>query len=494
MKPTDLQNNLVVKSNELITASYSMTVNEQRLLLACIGQIDSRTKIENGAVFRLSVEQARDLFYTKGDQRHAYRDMQDACERLFERKVRIALPEKQELLTRFVQSIVFDPENGTADLRFAYEILPYLSQLEANFTKYRLSNIVQLTSSHAVRIYELIVSWATQGQYYKEMEIDAFRELLGLGEKYKQNGQLRQFVTDKAVQQINESTDFELDINFRKSKRTFKWIQLRFNQKAAAKAADLEAKQQREARALHNQAAKQNREIREQDKAKAVAQTEAANYWQGLPDMTYFKHKDGSIWVKESDTLYCSERRSSIPTALVGAALASGEFEQIEKPEPKRQWWTDEERAEYEAKIDAKLVEVQKMPDGQLFQASDRTVYEKRGDEFYSLTRPDDKRPRSLHAAASCWAFDSWKPISEMPEPTGPSYIFEYYPTEADILADREKGINPLDNLTPTELNEVNDLIKEYQETKDKELYDFLVLLGIETPRPNLSSRIKNQK
>ena len=81
-----------------------------------------------------------------------------------------------------------------------------------------------------------------------------------------------------------------------------------------------------------------------------------------------------------------------------------------------------------------------------------------------------------------------------MPEPTGPSYIFEYYPTEADILADREKGINPLDNLTPTELNEVNDLIKEYQETKDKELYDFLVLLGIETPRPNLSSRIKNQK
>lgn len=207
MKPADLKNNLVVKSNELITASYAMTVNEQRLLLACIGQIDSRTTLDNGAVFRLSVEQARDLFYTKGDQRHAYRDMQDACERLFERKVRIALPEKQELLTRFVQSIVFDPENGTADLRFAYEILPYLSQLEANFTKYRLSNIVQLTSSHAVRIYELIVSWATQGQYYKEIEIDAFRELLGLGEKYKQNSELKARVTIPAMQQINESTD-----------------------------------------------------------------------------------------------------------------------------------------------------------------------------------------------------------------------------------------------------------------------------------------------
>ena len=336
MKPTDLKNNLVVKSNELITASYAMTVNEQRLLLACIGQIDSRTTLDNGAVFRLSVEQARDLFYTKGDQRHAYRDMQDACERLFERKVRISLPESQELLTRFVQSIVFDPEKGTADLRFAYEILPYLSQLEANFTKYRLSNIVQLTSSHAVRIYELIVSWATQGQYYKEMEIDAFRELLGLGEKYKQNSELKARVTIPAMQQINESTDFELDINFRKSKRTFKWIQLRFNQKAAAKAADLEAKQQREARAIQNQAAKQNREIREQEQKAAAEVAAVSDGWAEVAEGTeYLNTATNTVFRKEADTLYCEATRTSIPAAFVGRALASGTFICLGLPEKK---------------------------------------------------------------------------------------------------------------------------------------------------------------
>ena len=139
MLPTqNLKNNLVVKSNELIMASYAMTVNEQRVLISCISQIDSRQTLAGEAVFRLSVEQARDLFYTKGDQRHAYRDLKEACERLFERKVRIDLPDNKELLTRFVQSVVFDPDNGHADIRFAKEILPYLSQLEANFTKYRL--------------------------------------------------------------------------------------------------------------------------------------------------------------------------------------------------------------------------------------------------------------------------------------------------------------------------------------------------------------------
>lgn len=346
MKPTDLQNNLVVKSNELITASYAMTVNEQRLLLACIGQIDSRTTLDNGAVFRLSVEQARDLFYTKGDQRNAYRDMQDACERLFERKVRIALPEKQELLTRFVQSIVFDPENGTADLRFAYEILPYLSQLEANFTKYRLSNIVQLTSSHAVRIYELIVSWATQGQYYKEMEIDAFRELLGLGEKYKQNGELRRFVTDRAMQQINESTDFELDINFRKSKRTFKWIQLRFNQKAAAKAAEQETQKQREIRALHNQAAAQKRKETEVVQAAADNAAVLLAEFEALPDgVRYTRLSDGSEWCKSGGVLHCAAINTSVAPAQIGRALASGEFVregEVRQPENYQGEFTEE--------------------------------------------------------------------------------------------------------------------------------------------------------
>ena len=141
-KKQELTENLVVKSNELITASYAMTVNEQRLLLACISQIDSRQKLEGDAVFTLTVEQARDLFYSRGDQRHAYRDLQVAAERLFERKVRIDLGGNEELLTRFVQTVRFSHDVHKVELRFATGILPYLSQLEQNFTQYRMSNIV----------------------------------------------------------------------------------------------------------------------------------------------------------------------------------------------------------------------------------------------------------------------------------------------------------------------------------------------------------------
>lgn len=229
-----MDNNLVVKANELVLASYAMTRHEQNLLIACISQIDSRKAIDNDKSFVITVEQAKDLFYDNKSADNAYRDLQTASERLFDRKVRLDIGDGKELLTRFVQSVVFDPNHGAVTLRFATDIKPYLSQLEKNFTQYRLANVVQLTSQHAVRLYELIVCWAGQGQRYKELEMDDFRHLMGLDGKYKQFGELKRYVLTPASDQINESTDFGVKISFRKVGRTYRYVSLHFGRKPKA--------------------------------------------------------------------------------------------------------------------------------------------------------------------------------------------------------------------------------------------------------------------
>lgn len=231
-----MNNNLVVKANELVLASYAMTRHEQNLLIACISQVDSRKAIDEDKSFVVTVEQAKDLFYDNKSADNAYRDLQTASERLFDRKVRLSLGGNKELLTRFVQSVVFDPDVGAVTLRFATDIKPYLSQLEKNFTSYRVANIVQLTSQHAVRLYELVVCWAGQGQRHKELEIDEFRHLMGLDGKYRQFGELKRYVLSPASDQINESTDFRLRISFRKVGRTYRYISLQFERKAEVKA------------------------------------------------------------------------------------------------------------------------------------------------------------------------------------------------------------------------------------------------------------------
>lgn len=317
-KNQDLSNNLVVKSNDLIMAIYALSVNEQRIFLSCLSQVDSREILERDALFTLTVEQARDLFYTRGDQRNAYRDLKQASRRLFERKAKIDLGDGQELLTRFVQSVKFDNKAEEVRLRFAYDLIPYLSQLEQNFTQYRLSNIVQLTSSHAIRIYELLVAWAGNGVLFKEMEIDEFRNLLALDGKYGQISELKRFVIAPALRQINDSTDFELDISFRKVRRAFRWIQLRFNRKPEAARADAEAKAARLERQAQNAAAKAKREAEETAAAeeathKAEAEARAARFqkrlkavrefFPGFAKGTVFVGKSGKRYVADDDDL-----------------------------------------------------------------------------------------------------------------------------------------------------------------------------------------------
>lgn len=329
-----IEENLVVKGNDLVVARYSMTLNEQRLLLACISQIDSRKKIENKQEFVLTVEQARDLFYSDGNQKNAYRDLKDASERLFERKVRIDLGNNQELLTRFVQSVKFDPDKSQVTLEFADKILPYLSQLEANFTKYRLRNIVQLTSSHAVRLYELIVSWAGQGLNFKEMTLDELRDMLSLGEKYKQFGQLHQKVIKPSIEQINRSTDFELKIDLLKYQRRYHSIQLFFERKPEATQEEKNRIEQKK----RNIAAQQKRQAAAREILEKARQEAAENQYNALPDGTQLVSKDGVIFEKVGDSLMTPRtpdlrRGQTIPFQQAAKMLSRGDLTLLDASE-----------------------------------------------------------------------------------------------------------------------------------------------------------------
>ena len=82
-------------------------------------------------------------------------------------------------------------QKGAVNIRFATDIYPYLSELEKNFTKYRLANIVQLTSVYAVRPLWVAHLLAWQGLHNKESDIDDFRRLMGVDDKYSQFDSLK---------------------------------------------------------------------------------------------------------------------------------------------------------------------------------------------------------------------------------------------------------------------------------------------------------------
>lgn len=229
-----MENNMVVQSNDLAQATYLMSTKEKEVLLACISQIDSRSdapNINKQTKFVVTVEQIREVFYKNTYDRNLFRDLSDASRRLFGREVTIKLEGNKTLLARFVSSVLFDPDQARVTLNFSEEILPYLTQLRANFTKYRLIEISELSSIHSIRLYELIICWIGQRQYSQTLDLDEFRHIMGVADKYKQFGQLRERVIDKAIEEINANTEYEVSVDYRKVRRSYVSLTLKFHKK-----------------------------------------------------------------------------------------------------------------------------------------------------------------------------------------------------------------------------------------------------------------------
>ena len=237
-----MENNLIVQSNDLVMAAYTMTTKEKELLLACIGQIDSRPdapNINKQTKFTITADEIKNLFYRDSNAKNIYRDIEQASNRLFEREVTIELPNNEKLRTRFVSSVLFSPNTGKVKLAFAEDILPYLTQLKANFTKYKLLEISELSSIHAIRLYELIVCWIGQFQYSKSYELEDFKYVMGVAGKYQKFSQLKKRVIEHAIDEINENTNYKISVEYIKKSRGkgYEGLTLSFHKKTLDKLA-----------------------------------------------------------------------------------------------------------------------------------------------------------------------------------------------------------------------------------------------------------------
>lgn len=203
----------VTKSNVLIRASYSLTVNEQRLVLACIAQLDSRKpipKTRNGDIrpMRVTVTDFADTFAIS-DRSTAYTALQDAANRLYERDVKTYDERGRRYgRLRWVQSIEYHQGAGYVELTFTQHVAPYISLLHQQFTSYMLRKIARVTSSYAIRIFELLMQFKTTGVVV--MSLDEFKLMLELDHKYDRFSNLKMRVIDPAVRELTTKAGMEI--------------------------------------------------------------------------------------------------------------------------------------------------------------------------------------------------------------------------------------------------------------------------------------------
>ena len=214
-------NNLTVyKSNAVIQAGYQLGLNEQRVVLACIGLVDPKKELLATDRFELSAKDFVTLFGVS--EKNAYKALIDVTQTLFKRYIVIEKPFPDEpninkLQTHWISSIYYMETEVKIALRFAHDLIPYLSQLQGCFTRYELKHIGNMTSTYGIRMYELLMQWKTTGK--REIEIDWLKKQFELDESYDRMFDLKKRVIDPAVKDINTHSNYQVSWTQRKTGR-----------------------------------------------------------------------------------------------------------------------------------------------------------------------------------------------------------------------------------------------------------------------------------
>lgn len=221
-----MDKNQIVKSNQVIEASYQLSAVEQRIVLAAISRIPKSQPITDDELYPVSVNELQLLGV---HEKTAYRDLKEGINRLYERSINLSIDDKS-IKMRWVQEIKFLDSQSIIGIRFSKPILPFISNLSREFTKYALSDIAGINSGYGIRIYELLVQYRQIGK--REISVESLRSMLELGKKYPLFADFKKRVIDTAVDQINECSPLRVSYEQKKTGRKVTHILFSFKEKS----------------------------------------------------------------------------------------------------------------------------------------------------------------------------------------------------------------------------------------------------------------------
>lgn len=226
---------LVVKDNALINASYRLSANEMHLILLAIAMgRDQEAGFEPSKMLEIRADTFAE--YRGIEKNTAYEVLKEASRSFFHRYVTWTATNPKtgnevKLQKHWIDTLAYEDGAGAIHLLFHKDLIPLITRLERNFTSYDIEQVSKLTSTYALRLYELLMKWKNVGKTEK-IELQEFREMLGIEpNQYKAMNDFKKIVLNAALEQINEHTDVFVEYEQHKKGRTINALTFKFRYK-----------------------------------------------------------------------------------------------------------------------------------------------------------------------------------------------------------------------------------------------------------------------
>ncbi len=221
-----MNNMSVYKAHDLIDASYRLNVQSQKLVLACLGKIDSRPETQPQKEVKLTATEFSELMGI--DIKNAHRELYKAADSLFKSSIILHEGDEEIELYWIQEKAKKLKGEGAVTIIWSDRILRYICQLKGRFTKFKLRNIASLQSGHSIRLYELLMRFNSTG--IRNIALLDFRSALGLDDKYTEFKILNRDVIKPAVNELNQRSDLIISYETLKSGRSVVGLSFSFKQ------------------------------------------------------------------------------------------------------------------------------------------------------------------------------------------------------------------------------------------------------------------------
>lgn len=225
----------VHKANNFVQASYSMTLDEMRILSLTLGVFNPKNPSKRGFDFTVA-EFCKHFPEVNPDI--AYTQVRNAVLKISKRWVTLVDNEHELTEVALIHKRSYFKKEGRFYIEFHDELIPYISELHDNYTKYQLVNIGAFSSTHSIRLYELCSQYRDTG--WRQTSVDELKDWLQVSDKYDRYNNFSQRVLTPAIDEINAKSDLLVSVEPIKRGRSI--VSLKFTIKSKKSAVKIELK------------------------------------------------------------------------------------------------------------------------------------------------------------------------------------------------------------------------------------------------------------
>lgn len=199
----------VVVHNEVVLARVDWTIQMNRIFAMLVSQISMDQ--DEFHIQQIQVKHLQDL--AKISSNNIHEEIANAAQRLVREPIEFRAPDHHYDGYPIFAVCRYLRNEGVVEAEFNEKARPYLLQLRKSFTKYKLEEVMKLSTSYAVRIYQIAkMIERDEGHRVRSLDLSDFRKLFMLENKYDRHTDLKGFVIEPAVEEINKKTSTRLQI------------------------------------------------------------------------------------------------------------------------------------------------------------------------------------------------------------------------------------------------------------------------------------------